>query len=79
MEITRTARWPSSNNGVKLWHCDRCGKVHLSAGEAITSLDRDEFAGFVQTAVEIYYRSWEAIAADGAAAGLTGLMTESVH
>jgi hypothetical protein len=29
--------------------------------------------------VEIYYRSWEAIAADGAAAGLTGLMTESVH
>ncbi len=79
MEITRTARRPSSRNGVKLWHCDRCGKVHLSAGESIASLDREEFAGLVQTAVEIHYSGWETIAADLGTAEFAGVTSESDH
>ena len=77
MEITRTARRPGSQNGVKLWHCERCGKVHLSAGESIASLDREEFAGLIQTAVGIHYSRWEMIATDPAE--FAGVASESVH
>ncbi|MBX7054429.1 MAG: hypothetical protein K1X36_05695 [Pyrinomonadaceae bacterium] len=79
MEITRTARRPSSGDGIKLWHCERCGKVHLAARESIASLNREEFASFIQAAVEIHYSSWDAMVTDRAEGEIVGTFTDSVH
>lgn len=79
MEITRTAKPIKKTADLTVWHCSGCGVVHMSVGEMVVSFDRDEFAKFVETAVDIHYTGWSGQADGGSIIDLSAANSETLH
>lgn len=54
MHILRTAR--PIENSVSIWPCHGCGVVHLKVQDTVVDLNRDDFATFAETVVDLWLR-----------------------
>ena len=79
MEITRTAKPVKNSAELDVWHCPGCGVVHMSIGEKVVSFDRDEFAKFVETAVDIHYSGWPVNADGHSILDLAAVSSDTFH
>ena len=46
----------AGKENLRLWFCERCGAVHLRAGEVLLSLTPPEFIDFAAAVGDIYGR-----------------------